>query len=231
MLHLQREREGVFVTKSLQSFSDAALPSEVTKSGGARALDFRRTRNCFLPSLNSTPPNTFTSPPLFNKLRQASRPPTRQAPVAHGRPILPFSEVHRMSGYSVPYSAPDSYELPLPVPIDSSWRPTLPPPPPASREQNLAQPFDQWSFRPPLDLPGPSYAANGIGQQGLPPQQPLRPQQLPASNNSGWGNGGLLHVSATIPDEMLPKQFAAGSELVKVTGKVREKSLPFPALF
>ena len=136
-----------------------------------------------------------------------------------------------MSGYEVPYPPPPiGYNLPLPVPIEPNWRPA----PPPSTEHALQQPFDQWS-RPNLGMPLPppypsahSYDANGMvrpGPGGVPIQQQQQQQQqgFPIPNlQSGWGlpRGGVIHVPPGIPDEMLPRQFAPGAELVKVTGKV-----------
>ncbi|GAA5965372.1 hypothetical protein JCM3765_004874 [Sporobolomyces pararoseus] len=131
-----------------------------------------------------------------------------------------------MSGYEIPYPpASIGYNLPLPVPIEPDWRPA----PPPSTEQALQQPFDQWS-RPNLGMPvppayptAPSYDANGMvvpGGASMPQQHQQQGFSMPQPQ-SGWGlpRGGVIHVAPGIPDEMLPRQFAPGAELVKVTGK------------
>jgi hypothetical protein len=128
-----------------------------------------------------------------------------------------------MSSYEIPYVPPIGYTLPLPIPIGSSWRPTGPPAP--STEHSLQQPFDQWS-RPDLGQPPyPTTSTYESNRITIPMQQ--QHQQHPLSipqTQGGWGlpKGGVIHVPPGIPDEMLPRQFAPGSELVKVTGKVSE---------
>lgn len=130
-----------------------------------------------------------------------------------------------MSGYIPPYPPEILFNPALPLPGDQSWRPPAP-----SAQVALQQPFD-WPVPPalpssgfPAQEPFRSYEVNGNGfYEGAPGGLPIQPQPLLQPSETGWGfpRGGALHVAAGLPDEMLPKHFGAGSELVKVTGKVR----------
>ncbi|GAA5832483.1 hypothetical protein JCM3766R1_003094 [Sporobolomyces carnicolor] len=133
-----------------------------------------------------------------------------------------------MSGYHLPSALPTPYDLPLPVGVESPRRGPIPL---TSTEHNLQQPFENWSLRAPYELPGSSTAAGPYRTDSVmqnefayhPPIPQPRPQATPNGGQpaSGWGlpRGAMLHVPPGIPDEMLPKQIAPGSELVKVTGK------------
>lgn len=137
-----------------------------------------------------------------------------------------------MSGYHLPSALPTPYDLPLPVGVESPRRGPIPL---TSTEHNLQQPFENWSLRAPYELPGSSTAAGPYRTDSVmqnefayhPPIPQPRPQATPNGGQpaSGWGlpRGAMLHVPPGIPDEMLPKQIAPGSELVKVTGKVRAR--------
>ena len=116
-----------------------------------------------------------------------------------------------MSEYYSGYGQ-DSY--PITDTVQGSWQPEVQ----QQRPQlPLQQPFDWPPFTaappppaPPLPLPYPSQVNGGLA--GLIP-----PQQLPIQR---FPKGGAIHLAAGMPDEMLPKHFGTGSELVKVTGKV-----------